>query len=372
MSVRIVVLCKRQYMAKDLLDDYYGRLFELPVGLAALGHEVQVVATSYRLRAPVDRVERGVRWVGLNIWPWPLRVPCAIRRLTEEFQPDIVLASSDAPHLLLGARIAGRLAKPLVVDLYDDYEAFGLTRVLGLKSALRRTCAAAQSVVTISRTLSELVRARTHRLQGIHVIGNGVRDVFVPGARRREARVALGLPQDVPLIGTAGALSAQRGIGDLFDAFATVQDRHPSTRLVVAGPRDRFAECSLPSGTIDLGHLPHSRIGLLLRALDVGVVCNRPGPFAEACHPMKLVEMAACGLPTVAADIGEVSRLLADRPDARYPPGNSAALAARIMAMLETPRPLDARLARSWSDLSEQLSDVLAATAGEHRRAVRP
>ena len=48
--MRILVLTKRQYMGKDLLDDAYGRFYELPLELAALGHEVRGVCASYRRR----------------------------------------------------------------------------------------------------------------------------------------------------------------------------------------------------------------------------------------------------------------------------------------------------------------------------------
>ena len=37
--MKILVLTKRQYMAKDLIDDHFGRFWELPFELAALGHE---------------------------------------------------------------------------------------------------------------------------------------------------------------------------------------------------------------------------------------------------------------------------------------------------------------------------------------------
>ena len=37
--MRILVLSKRQYMNKDLIDDLYGRFRELPLALAGLGHK---------------------------------------------------------------------------------------------------------------------------------------------------------------------------------------------------------------------------------------------------------------------------------------------------------------------------------------------
>ena len=48
--MKILVLTKRQYMGKDLLDDRFGRFWELPLELTRLGHEVQGISFSYRTR----------------------------------------------------------------------------------------------------------------------------------------------------------------------------------------------------------------------------------------------------------------------------------------------------------------------------------
>ena len=40
--MKILVLSKRQYMGKDLLEDRFGRFWELPLELAQLGHDVQL------------------------------------------------------------------------------------------------------------------------------------------------------------------------------------------------------------------------------------------------------------------------------------------------------------------------------------------
>lgn len=314
--MKIMVLCKRLYMGKDLIDDRYGRLFELPVGLASLGHEVLVAATAYRARDTADHAFSGVHWTSCNLLPRPDKLFARMRSLARQFLPDIVISSSDAPHVVFGSRLADELGVCSVVDLYDDYEAFGLTRWLGLRTAFRAACSSSRVVVAISSTLGELVTSRSERARGCVIIGNGVPAGFAPALGQREARRCLRLPLDAPLVGTGGALISQRGIGDLLDAFDIVKREVPNARLVLAGPRDRVTSKIIPADAIDLGLLPHGEVAVLFRALDVGVVCNRPGLFAEACHPMKLVEMAACGLPVVAADIGEVTRLLSDRPDA--------------------------------------------------------
>ena len=71
--MKILVLTKRQYMGKDLLDDRFGRFWELPLELTRLGHEVRGLAFSYRLRSDeipieVDSLSGGkMSWASINL-----------------------------------------------------------------------------------------------------------------------------------------------------------------------------------------------------------------------------------------------------------------------------------------------------------------
>lgn len=137
--MRILVLTKRQYMARDLLNDRYGRFRELPLALSAIGHEVRGLCLSYRQRDESDVEDREsggcVRWRSLNAQRlldfgvngyWR-----SINQLGLSSYFDVVWACSDAPHALLGVRAARRLGAKLVIDLYDNFESYGLTRLPG-------------------------------------------------------------------------------------------------------------------------------------------------------------------------------------------------------------------------------------------------
>ena len=54
--MKILVLTKRQYMGKDLLDDRFGRFREIPLELARFGHQVLGICLSYRTKEE-DQVE---------------------------------------------------------------------------------------------------------------------------------------------------------------------------------------------------------------------------------------------------------------------------------------------------------------------------
>lgn len=354
--MRILVVCKRRYTGKDLVRDSYGRLHEIPRALAAGGDEVSVIATDYGTRAPESRMAERFRVRGVR----PFAARGAWLAEAARLRPDVVLASSDALHLAAGTRLARRIGVPVVLDLYDDYEAFGLSRVPGMTGMLRRACREADATIAVSSTLAEFLQARGPLRRPPVVVRNGVTDWPEWRVARADARVRLGLPADGEIIGTVGALDSSRGIDDLFLAYDAVRQARPGVRLAVAGPGDARRRRLLPADAIDLGVLAHPEARLLVRAIDVGVICNRDARFGRSCHPQKFVEMVAAGTPPVTAAVGEVARILAPWPDLLYAPGDPGELAARIVRQLASPAPLPVALAARWADLAAEARDVLA------------
>ena len=89
---------------------------------------------------------------------------------------------------------------------------------------------------------------------------------------------------------------------------------------------------------ITLGELPHALAAELFAALDVGVIYLRDTPFGRFCFPQKAYEMAACGIPFVAANVGAMPALLADAPECLYRADDAESLAEALRGQLITPR----------------------------------
>src|ERR1043166_7388133 len=115
--MNVLVLTKRQYMGKDLLDERFGRFRELPLELAALGHSVTGIALSYRARTEGlihDRAstENGVTWHSINacngVWPRLDRYARRVFDVADKLKPDILWAGSDAYHAIFGCWLAKR------------------------------------------------------------------------------------------------------------------------------------------------------------------------------------------------------------------------------------------------------------------------
>jgi glycosyltransferase involved in cell wall biosynthesis len=368
--MRILILTKRQYMAKDLLDDRYGRYRELPLELARLGHHVEGLALSYRRRAEATMIDAPgaagaqVRWHSVNLrrglFPAIGRYLDRARRLIGEFQPDVIWAGSDAYHVIFAARLAHDGKIKCVIDLYDNFESFGATKLPAVLPLFRRSIRSAGGVTCVSAQLATHIRD-AYRYDGPQlVLKNAVRtDLFRP-LERSTCRAQLSLPATAKLIGTAGALHKNRGIETLYRAFERLAASDHSVRLVVAGPR-RMTD-RLPSGerTHDLGNLPLETVPLLINALDVAVICNRNSAFGRFNFPQKAYEIIACGVPMVAAAVGSMNELFKHYPDCLFDPEDCASLADAIRRQLD--HPLVTRLsAPSWADTAVGLSDFLSA-----------
>lgn len=362
--MRLLVLTKRQYTGRDLLDDHYGRLYEIPLALAAAGHRVRGLALSYRRRPPA--AADAADWESLNALPFsPLGAVRHLRRIRQicnEFRPDLVWASSDAWHAIAAWRNCVPAGIPYVVDLYDNYECFGLSKLPCVIPLLRRACRGASGLTLVSRTLAEHV-GNCYSLppgQPHLVLGNAVDTTLFHPLDQQAARRKLGLPDDALLIGTAGALDASRGIGTLLEAAERLAAAHPRLRLVLAGPKDdsldRFAHLPIDY----LGILAPERVPAFWSSLDVGVIVNRDSAFGRYCYPQKLQEIVACGVPLVASRVGEVAELLRDTPACLAEADSPAALAERIAAQIREKIRVDRSQIRSWKQRAEELAGFFA------------
>ncbi|HEY1269460.1 MAG TPA: glycosyltransferase [Candidatus Binatia bacterium] len=353
--MRLLVLTKRQYMAKDLLDDRFGRYRELPLELAQRGHEVRGICLSYRPRTAgrfddADAENKiAVAWLAVNLGDIGFYLKQANKWMAE-FRPDIVWAGSDVFHVVFGTWLARRYGARSVADLYDDYAAFAATRLAGALPLYRRALRRADGVTCFSRRMAELVE-RDGRRGPTTVVESGVRTDLFQKLDKGECRAALGLPRDAKIIGTAGALYKSRGIDTLLKAFEMLAAERP-IHLALAGDRD----VALPrrADVHDLGMLPPDRVPVFFGALDVAVSCYRDSAQGRVSFPQKAYEIIACGTPLVAAAVGSMQELLAGHPECLFDPEYPESLARAVLRQLENPTAVGVR-APGWAEQAVRL-----------------
>jgi teichuronic acid biosynthesis glycosyltransferase TuaC len=369
--MRIAFLCKRRYMGKDVIDDRYARLYEIPYQLAEFGHDVLGLCLSY-YRDPKGEWRHAtragsLRWVsrslGTTVLPDLLAYPRRALALVREHTPDIVIGASDIPHVVLGEWIARHLGCPFVAELYDNFESFGLARIPGSVTAYRRAVRKADVVSCTSEALAGHVR-NAYRARGEVLALPSTVDLGVFKRRDRAAcRRRLGLPENAYLVGTAGGLHADKGIGTLYAAFERLAREDPDVHLVLAGPSDKRFPPPPGRRVHYLGELAHTQVAELFGALDVGVIYLRDTPFGRFCFPQKAYEMAACGIPFVAADVGAMRALLSDAPQCLYLPDDADSLAAALRSQLRSPCPSGVA-PEDWRRLVARLEKALTRLNG--------
>ena len=169
-----------------------------------------------------------------------------------------------------------------------------------------------------------LVEIEAFRPEGVEVIYNGV-DVerFGRLAHRASARRALGVPDDVPLIGTIGRLDSIKNQAVLVRVLARLRSSdHASTgaserpRLAIVGEgpeHDSLVALVSELGLRDSVVLPGriDDVTRVLGAFDVFVL-----PSRSEGTPVTLLEAMAARVPIVATDVGGIPEILEDGTEA--------------------------------------------------------
>ena len=330
-------------MSKDVILDKYARLYEIPNQLALLGHDVECYCLSYQNHDDGfwDEANESKQltwysksyknWKKLLIWSYPFTVLKQIKNA----KPDVIIAASDIPHIIIGSWLARRLDISFVADLYDNFEAYGQAKVPFIKKLFHDALDRAKIIVTTGYCLAEKIKSEHPNVSNILPMPSVInKDLFKPGDKLL-ARKYLNLPLEKRLIGTAGGLTKMKGIDDLFQAWEGIRNSQDDVYLVLAGPIEEKTPLPIDDRVIYLGLLSHQDIVYLFQALDVGILCVPNDLFGQYCFPQKAYEMIATHLPIVSTAIGDMDRLLANFPHMLYSAHNSQELALKITKQLE-------------------------------------
>ena len=179
-----------------------------------------------------------------------------------------------------------------------------------LAPRLARALQRATQVIAVSQSLRRVALALGIAADKVQVVGNGVDLKKFSPLPRAEARRALGLPEDAPILVSVGGLVERKGFHRVIDLLPALRKRFPGLLyLVVGGPspegdmgaelRRQVAELGLTDAVHFLGALPADHIRQPLSAADVFVLATRNEGWANV-----FLEAMACGLPVVTTDVG--------------------------------------------------------------------
>ncbi len=233
-----------------------------------------------------------------------------LRARVERGDYDLIQSQHEKSDLLCALLPSGPQAPMRISNRRDTgFQKGMIVRLLFLLFNHRfdRIIAPAQAI------LEQLVRSEGVDPTKTYCLPNGVDcERFIP--RSSQARVSdrlqHALPPDQYLFGCAARMVPVKRHRDLIDGFARVASRHPQAALVLIGHgpledrlRDQVARLGLTERVIFHGE--EREMPSLLPLLDAFVLASSTEGMSNA-----ILEAMACGLPTIATDVGGNSELV--------------------------------------------------------------
>jgi glycosyltransferase involved in cell wall biosynthesis len=335
-------------------------LLEMAPGLAEAGIELHIAYFHERSSSAVPAFEAiGVPVTHLLAGGLVGRV-AALRRLLRRVRPDVVHTT------LFEADVAGRLAAvgtgtPVLTSLVNtSYEPVRLDdgthrrwRVEVVRMVEGFTL---RHLTTLVHANSEAVRASAVRWlrvrpDRVRVVRRG-RDAERLGrrteARRDAARAELAVAHDERMVLSVGRHEHQKGQIQLIEALPAVLERHPEVVVIVAGREgtatglltDAIARLGVGDRVRLLGH--RDEVANLMVGADVLAFPSRWEGL-----PGTIIEAMALELPIVATSIPPTCELVDPSSAILVGPGDAAAMAAGIVAVLDDPEAAAGRAARA-------------------------
>ena len=176
----------------------------------------------------------------------------------------------------------------------------------------------------------------------VHVVPNGVdASRFFPADPDKDLRATLGI-NDEKVLGFVGGLRPWHGVEILPDLLAGLAKAHPKLKLLIVGEgplrstlTTAFAERKQLEQVIFAGSQPHENIARFIRQFDIALAPYPTPNHSFYFSPLKLFEYLACGIPVVAANIGQINEVVKDRETGwLYPPGDLTALVESCRTLL--------------------------------------
>ncbi|TAK14270.1 MAG: glycosyltransferase [Acidobacteria bacterium] len=303
--------------------------------LAAAGARVEVMPSLLKLTS-----RRGAGF----LVRFAINYPRAVRALVALIRRErVAIVHTNTIHNLYGVTAARWAGVPHVWHFREIVWQSGLLRRLELWMARRWST---RIIVTSNAIAAMYGEKRRWPVQLVRVPNGVETDRFLPGSGAK-VRAELGVEPDQTLIGIVCRLDPWKGVEEFLDAAAQVAAVEPRAVFAVVGGsiigqesyEGVLRDKARALGIADRVRFTSWRYGPsdmpeVHRALDILVLASRePEPFG-----LVVLEAMATGRPVVATAHGGPLDIIEDgRTGDLVPPGDTRALAAAIVALVNDP-----------------------------------
>jgi glycosyltransferase involved in cell wall biosynthesis len=290
----------------------------------------------------------------------------ALARLTDLCQRHAfdVVHTHSAKAGVLGRIAAHRAGTPTVVHTYHGFPFHDFqdpVRHAAYVAIEKRLARITDHTLAIGTGVAaECLRRGLARPTTLHTVAPVVESTVVrrDPQSRAAARALLGVPDDVPLIGTVARADFQKAPEHLLAALALLRHRDAVVVWVGGGPLlETVRREAATRGLADRFRMVGERsdVAQLLPAFDAFALSSRYEGL-----PCAIVEAMRCGVPVVATSVNSVPDLvIPGRSGILVPPGRPELMADALDGLLDEP-PLAARLARNGRELAGTSFDASA------------
>ena len=235
--------------------------------------------------------------------------------------------------------LAGRLAGiPVIVTLHStgsDRRHYHPMRHRMETMALRSIGC---QIIAVGYAIADAQQDRVGRKKPIVVISNAISILpELAPPERQKLRISLTGSDEGFVLISVGRLSPDKGYSDMLIAFRGILSSYPQTSLVIAGAG--VLADSLQAQALSLGI--EGRVFLLGARDDIPALLRASDIYISASHregmSMSLLESMAAGLPTVATNVGDASRMFTDTTGVLVEPTHPEYLAEAVNALLADP-----------------------------------
>ena len=239
--------------------------------------------------------------MALGAWP-------RLRRLRREGRLDLIDAHFAYPDGYAATLLGRWLKVPVTITLRGTEVRHA--RDPHLAARVRLALQRASRIFAVSESLRQVAVGLGTPPDKVRVVGNGVDLERFSPLPRVDARQHLGLPADVPVLITVGALVERKGFHRVIELLPALRQRFPGlVYLVVGGAspegdwtdrlKRQVASLGLADAVRFLGPVAPQDLRVPLSAADAFVLATRNEGWANV-----LLEAMGCGIPVVATDVG--------------------------------------------------------------------
>lgn len=287
-------------------------------------------------------------------------LPHLLRRRLQGRRYDVILGAYAFPDGCAAVGLAKAMRRPVVVKCHGS----DLNRVPEqpiLRMQVSAILPHADRVVVVSKKLGETAHSLGVPEDRLDLVYNGINTERFRVRDREQARRALGLPLEAPLVLYVGTLATHKGAQDLLDAASVLHKLRPEVRVLFVGDGPLSDKVkAAPGNVMALGRKTHAQVADYMAACNL--LCL---PSWDEGMPNVVREAHASGRPVVATRVGGIPEAIhRDELGQLVPAKDPARLVEALLLQLDQAPVVPERIAAlaevpTWPDSAARLVQSL-------------